>query len=486
MIQRSGRGVNKKIEKQFMSITLILALGVTIYTILFTTNDTYKLLWLLPFGYFISTLIYYGIFSRIHYNYGVVFIAANIIIFIRYVITPFSIVFSSAYSGIGFGPNPSQSSMSLSIILMLFELISVYFITIFAISYYIKKQKSHVKTNNYSVKVLKNKGIILLFMCITLPVIIAITPNAIIPKGLSSIGDNSYSIPDIPFSGIFSLIIPVIRLGFLLISLSFLKKIYEKSNKAVSIVLAWLVVFLYLSTLISTSRWIIVFSGILCMLAMARLFPKTPKIFYGILISTTAVIFASISIYKFSWALQSSVNPYRDILNVLFGQFQEYFSGPRVVAQAIDMADLYGNQIGITTLINDFLGSVPLISNYIDQNDRINVYFNLYLDVGNISHIIPMLGNSYAYLPYFPVFFMLIAQWLMVMFDFKSQNEEHIEFKYIYAYIGLFFAMSMGFNVQIIFGNFISYFLLPWLLFKINRKVTLTPSTYKVSKTGGY
>jgi hypothetical protein len=483
MKQRSELQFKKKSKNRFFNTMLFLATGVTVYTLLFTTDTTYNLLWLLPFGYFVSTLIYYGIFTRIEYNYGVVFIAANIIIFIRYVVTPFSIVFSSAYSGLGFGPNPTQTSMNLAIILMIFELVSVYFITVFAILHYKKKQQRHPEM---VIKVLSNKSIIILFMLLTLPIILAVSPDSLVPNSLSSIGDNSESLSSLPLSGFFLLIIPVLRLGFLLVSLSFIKKLYDKSNNGFLIVLAWLVVFLYLGMLISTSRWIIVFSSIVCMLIMARLFPKTPRIFYGILIFTTVLIFASISIYKFTWALDSSQNPYRDIFNVLFGQFQEYFSGPRVVAQSLDMISFFGNQIGISTLVNDFLGSIPLLSNFIDQNDRINVYFNLYLNVGNVSHIIPMIGNSYAYFPFFPVLFMLLAQWLMIRFDFKSQNEENIEFKYIYAYIGLFFAMSMGFNVQIIFGNFIMYFLLPWCIFSINRRVALKTSRYKMSNKGGY
>lgn len=470
MKQRSELQFKNLSKKRLFNTMLIFAFGVTIYTLLFTTNTTYNLLWLLPFGYFMSTLLYYGVFTKINYNYGVVFIVANIIIFIRYVLTPFSIVFSSAYSGLGFGPNPSQTSISLAIILMVFELVSVYFITIFAILYYKKKQQL---SSEMTTKILNNKSIIIIFMVFTLPIILVVSPDSLIPNTLSSIGDNSENISNLPMSGFFLLIIPILRLCILLLTLSFIKKIYEQNNNGFLMIFAWLVVFIYLGMLISTSRWTIVFSSIVCMLVMARLFPKTPKVFYGILISLTMVIFASISIYKFTWELNSSLNPYRDIFNVLFGQFQEYFSGPRVVAQSLDMVAAFGDHIGLSTLINDFLGSIPLLSNYIDQNDRINVYFNLYLNVGNLSHIIPMIGNSYAYFPLFPVLFMLVAQWLMIRFDFKSQNENHIEFKYIYVYIGLFFAMSMGFNVQIIFGNFIMYFLLPWFLFSINRKVRL-------------
>ncbi|WP_157185199.1 hypothetical protein [Paenisporosarcina sp. TG20] len=484
-MKNSEQPFRNKHNKQLISTIFLIALGITIYTLLSIDNDTYKLLWLLPLGYLLFTLIYYGVLAKINYNYGVVFITANIIIFIRYVITPFSIVFSSSYNGLGFGPNPSESSMSLAIALMLLELLVVYFITIFAVLHYSKKQKSYSKINSIAANILNNKSIVVLFMLVALPIVLVLSPDALMPNSLSSIGSNTDNFSDIQYSGLLLLIIPMIRLVFLLLSLSFIKGIYDKKNKGIAILLAWLVVFFYLSMLISTSRWSIVFSSILCMLVIAQLFPKTPKIFYGILISMTVIVFAAISIYKFSWALDSSLNPYRDIFNVLFGQFQEYFSGPRVVAQSLDMTEFFGSQIGISTIMNDFLGSLPFISNFIDQTDRTNIYFNLYLEVGNVSHIIPLLGNSYAYLPLFPVFFTIIAQWLMVRFDFKSQNEKQIEFKYIYGYIGLFFAMSMGFNVQIIFGNFIAYFLFPWLLFTLNRRFTLKSITYNSNKTGG-
>lgn len=96
----------------------------------------------------------------------------------------------------------------------------------------------------------------------------------------------------------------------------------------------------------------------------------------------------------------------------------------------------------------------------------------MYLNVGNLTQIIPLLGNCYAYFPYFPVLYMVIAQWLVVMFDFRYSLEKNIEIKYIYGYIGFFLAMSMGFNAQTIFGNFILYFVFPWVLFKINQKIS--------------
>lgn len=459
---------NKKIV--FFYYMIFFSIAVSAYTLAFNENYNYNMLWILPFVYFMFTSIFFKIIRSINYNFGVVFIAANIIIFVRYVITPFSIVYLSAYEGLGFGPDPTKSSMDLAISLMAVELVAVYFVLVWAMLHYSKKKKN-VKILETSI--LSRKIVVTLFIIITFPLVILTNPDFLLPNSISSIGEGSENFDSLGLDGLFSLLVPMLRLTILLLILSVIKKYYDRNKNGILIIVAWVLVFSYLGMLISTSRWIIVFSSIVCMLIMAYMFPKTPKIFYMILISVTLVIFASISIYKFTWALDSSQNPYRDIINVLFGQFQEYFSGPRVVAQSFDMIKSFQHQISMSTFLNDFLGSVPLISNYIDQSNRINVYFNLYLSVGNVTHIIPMIGNGYAYFPYFPFVFMLIAQWLVVMFDYKSKYERNIEFKYIYTYMGLFFAMSMGFNVQIIFGNFLMYFLLPWILFYLNYKISV-------------
>ena len=90
-----------------------------------------------------------------------------------------------------------------------------------------------------------------------------------------------------------------------------------------------------------------------------------------------------------------------------------------------------------------------------------------------------MLINGYAYFPYFPMIFTVIAQWLMITFDFKSQAAKRLEFTYIYGYVGLFFAITMGFNVQIIFGNFIVHFVTPWIFWNLNSKVKFHCKCYK-------
>ena len=466
-------------ERRCLRIFLSLSIGVAVYTLLYTENQAYKLIWLLPFGYFVSTALFYRIFNRIRYNYGVVFVVSNVVIFIRYVVTPFSMVCLNVYNGMGFGPNPSHSSIVYAIILMLMELVAVYLFSCFAVARCRRRQVG-LKTDSKKAPILlKNKGMVLIFTFFMVPIIMVLRPDSLVPKGISFIGQTVNHGTELFLPGLVAMIIPVVRMNLLFLGLALLKSKYSKKNSFVHMVIAWLLVLVYLSTLISTSRWTIVFSAIMCIVVMRTLFPDIPKAFYIVLSIVVFVTFTSISIYKFSWALQLSSNPYVDVFRILFAQFQEYFSGPRVVAQGMDMVDAFRNQYDISTLVNDFLGSIPLLSRYVDQANRTNVFFNLYLGVGNVTQIIPMLINGYAYFPYFPMIFTVIAQWLMITFDFKSQAAKRLEFTYIYGYVGLLFAISMGFNVQIIFGNFIVHFVTPWIFWNLNSKVKFHSSAYK-------
>lgn len=457
-----------------ISSSIFLGVAALIYILINNENYTYRLLWLLPLMYVIATAMYLFIIKRINYKYGIVFFIANLVVFIRYVITPFTIVFSGLYNGIGFGINPTSHNVNTAIVLMVLELVTVYFFSCFVLIHYKRRQIIEMKQTNTNFILMKNKTIIMIFLILSLPVLVLLDPSFLLPKTLESFNEFAAIVPQIPFVGVFMLLVPAVRLSLLLIILSSIKNVYDNTKKHnILISIAWFIVFIYLTILLSTSRWTLVFSAIACLSLMSKLFPKTPKLYYIIICGLTIFSFIVVSTHKFSWAIQSSTNPIFDILRVLASQFQEYFSGPRVVAQSIEMVENYGHKFGIVTLFNDFIGSVPYVSKFIDQTDRINVYFNNYLSIGNVSQIIPMIGNGYAYFPYFPMIFSVIAHVFMIKFDYLTTVERNLEFYYIYVFTGLFFAMSMGFNVQIIFGNFLSSLLVPLMIFSINKKFGL-------------
>jgi hypothetical protein len=184
----------------------------------------------------------------------------------------------------------------------------------------------------------------------------------------------------------------------------------------------------------------------------------------------------SISMYKFSWAIINAEKPLIQIFSVMSSQFQDYFSGPRTVAQAIKMKEMFGTQISLSTLINDFVGSIPFISNYVNQSNRLNVYFNLYnyIPVGNTSLIVPMVGCGYAYLGLiFAPIFTALCEFGAIKLDFFYRKERRVEFQIIYIYAAIMLSLCMGFNTQIVFGFFVTTFIPLWLLFYCNKKFVL-------------
>lgn len=63
-------------------------------------------------------------------------------------ITPFSMVLSSAYNGMGYGPNPLRQTINFSYFLMISELVSIYIITYIALKYYSKSKANKINYYN--------------------------------------------------------------------------------------------------------------------------------------------------------------------------------------------------------------------------------------------------------------------------------------------------------------------------------------------------
>lgn len=448
---------------------IFLGISTSIYVCFFNNSNEYSLLWLLPFFYTILTFCYYLLIKD--FQLGIIFKMSIFFVFIRYVITPFSIVFSHDFDGMGYGPDPVKSNINLAIVLMVVELLSVYLITYFAVIHYSKKKINQSETGE--IFFLKNKIVIFLFVVVAFFLVVLWNPTVLLPQ-IGSIINSSNELENVASnSNIMNLLSNGLRVSIFLILLSLVHKKYRKNKKILYIIIAWVLIMVYLSVIISSSRWTMLFSIITILPIMLNLFPETSRFMYIVFGILCLVALLLISINKYSWSVRNSSNVFRDIIIVLLGQFQEYFSGPRVVAQSIEMNYAYGSEIGLSTLLNDFLGSVPGLANYVDQTNRINVYFNRHLNVGNVTHIIPMIGMGYSYFLFFPMIFSIIFEWFMIKFDFLQRKSVNIEFKYIYGFIGLFFAMTMGFNSQIIWGNFLTNFLPLWILFMLNRKIKL-------------
>lgn len=251
---------------------------------------------------------------------------------------------------------------------------------------------------------------------------------------------------------------------------------YQKKQKNIYIIISAVVVLCYIALQTSISRWNILIPVIIY-LYMAHMFFKDKYIFIAISVITVLVIsIISISIYKFSWLFNSEGSSVGKVFNILTQQVQEYFSGPRAVAQGIEAVDMYRNRISFKTLFNDYLGSVPYISHFINQDDRINIYYNYYLKGENATatQIMPIVNIGKAYFgtigaPILMIIYLIIS----IRIGQKEKNTKNIFYKYVDCFSILVLNMSIYFNTQIVFGFMLDY-IIPWTIaIKLNEYIIL-------------
>lgn len=452
----------------------ILIFMIAALTAILCYDKPYKAILLLPFSYMIINLFYNNqISKKDKYTGGFIHRAALVVIFIRYAITPLSIAITGEFYSSR--ANTSSDSISFAVLLMMFELVSVY-ITLFVARLYYSKRLN--RTIPESVKGLNHKVVLAVFSLLALIIILAVEPNLLIPSNFLVLTEDYSRVQlDIAYDGLYSSLAQLVKPVIFLLLLSNLKKKYDKNKNDMYIWFSFFLVVFFMGLYTGTQRWELVFAGIIGLYLLKVSYREIPKVLVVGIIAIMSIGFFSASLYKFSWAVQSSINPLKDVTIEMLGMFQNYFSGPRVVANSIEMQSIYGNNITLVTFINDFIGSIPILSRYVDQSNRINVYFNMYHNIHNNAFIIPMLGIGYSYFPIFPPIFTVICQWFLVKLDYKLETSKSIEYRYLYLYLGLYLAMSLGFNTQIVFAKFLIPFLPLLFIFKVNELICLKRKT---------
>ena len=467
----------------FLLITSIASILLTIY---FNNSESYRFIFILPLSYMLIAPVLLNYFHvKKYYHYGVIYYFSQITIYLRYVITPISIIFSQynriwiGKNGSGWGPDPQNSSINYAIILMVLELFFIYIAQYLGFLFSSKKNRIHIKNEEY--EFLKNKDVLFVFIIATFLFLIVVSPQ-IFSISSMFILDEDYSKNAITFQfeGLVTLLFFAFKIAVLLWIYSMLYKKYKRNHSLKYIVGSFIMLIIFLGINTSTSRWNLLFPAIASISIFFILYPKVPKSFIAGVSVILVISIISISMYKFRWTIFNSNSPIQDIFSVLLSQFQDYFSGPRLIAQTIEMNNFLGDNITASTLVNDIFGNVPGMANLINQNDRINSYFNYY-NFGYWGHrplIIPMLGEGMIRFPIFPFIFTAICEYLVIIFDNKAQNTNVVEYKFIYMYMGFFIGMCVGFNTQIIWGHVFSLFLPCMLLFFVNRKFVFRKRKY--------
>ncbi|VDH05089.1 hypothetical protein [Bergeyella zoohelcum] len=416
----------------------------------FFHDSIYSVILLLPILY----VVLFFIEKKYYAKYNMVYWFLQIVLFFKFFLTPLVVINAQEIRTIG--PAPSNWNFDTAVYLLLYEqvvisIVKVYFLKKKNIT---KQKMNFIHTRALNVKFIMVMGLLLCYF--------VAYPESMLPQNIFVEYDYSQDL-DVS-KGNFSLIAKWLKiLSFPVIALWLFRRF--NYNKAYFFSVLVLLFFAYLQ--IGTSRWTLIFYGMVSLKFLFNIYGnKVKKIIYPLFVLGSFVIL-SMSIYKFSWAINSSVqsNKFIAVIEVMGDQFQAYFSGPSLVTQTIDMVDnsSFRNKISLETLVNDFVGSLPIFSANVDQKDRINYYFNEYIfgyNTFNTSQIAPMTGIGYAYFgELLAPIFVVIYLWIGFVLERKSRESKDSINSYLYLYMSVWSMMCIGFSTQIIWGNWIAVFI---------------------------
>lgn len=440
-------GLNKRI---LYSIILIGA-SILIYTQVFL--EGYKNQFILPLVYLVF-YVWLLEFSQYKYNKidnkNIIIKALNIITFIKYVISPLSYIYIIRMGGwagqnsLGFGPEPDIHSINCAILLQSLEIIIISFILIIYVHF--KKERKR----NCPETFLENKSILIIFLLIT---------------PLLGVLNRKLNLDIIKAFSNFS---PLILLLF------WVKICYRlKLSNNVKVLLSLLGLAIYLfSRFDSLSRWNLLFITIAYLVILKRLYGKISKKLVGSLLIILIILIINISYIKFAWLFEESGNRLEVLIGYYISQIPDYFSGIRPLAQSLILNNKY--DITYTTFLNDFFGNIPGFGLFVDNLDRMNVYFNIY-NWGYYREvlIIPLLGEGFAFLGYIAPLYSAICLLLVLYMEKIISLVSNIESLFIFTYASLYSCMFLGFDLQIILVHLFTITIPAIVLFSLNNKLKI-------------
>ncbi|MGL4759966.1 MAG: hypothetical protein ACRCWG_00685 [Sarcina sp.] len=453
----SSRREFNKLKMVFI-INILIGILTTVYIFFGNTSPLYVDFYVLPLAYLVCSVIFGKWIFQILMEKGWVMKVVFGVIFIRYILTPISVVLTNNYSG--FGNDPAVKYMNFAYVLMIIELVTT-IIAMVIINYFTKRSYSGRHSTRYNREnkdILKNKFLISIF------IILAII---------------AYFLHILDFlAGFKAIVLLCLKVSIYLLIVSYIKKGYEYRRGFVYHIAFIVVTIGYLAAIFSDSRWNILIAILASAILYIDIFGKINKYLIILGLCIFGVLFMMISMKKFHWVtiVHPNENPVLAVVKMMMGQFQSYFSGPRTVALGIQMKEHFGNAITYSTLSNDFLGSVPGLARHVDQANRINYFFNWFIFgfKGKLTLIIPMVAIGYVYFGVIGCsIFSIICVVTVMLLGQRMERIRRLEYKYVLVTIAFLLSMYGGFNTQIIFGNLVSQVIPVLLLFYFNDIITL-------------
>ena len=459
------------IESKWVNFIFVISIISTLVSLYEVNNSNYSLMWSLPTTYCVLTLIFRKIYERPTYDYGIGFWFINIALMARYAITPIAIVFTNVYGRLG--PTPSSEYFTKAYLLMIYEMVGI-FLTIRLMTLLLKNKTKKKKENEFF-----NGNYVVIGVFLALAFVILMKyPGSIIPSNLFVIStEGGESLSQFQSNGTINTLRIAFKMTFFLTVVSIFNERYKKDNRIIWAFMSLGLLFMFLGSLTGSSRWGIIFNSVIGTYILLELYPKVKYIILISIITLVVVSFISISIYKFYYILGDSENQVSGVIEKMLTMFEDYFSGPRLVAQSIEMTKIYSRQINSETLLNELVVPIPFIHKLLPNPENMcNLYFNCY-NLGNPETcwlIIPMVGQGYSIFGFiFAPIFTVTCEAISLFFDSCASKTSAYELKYLFLYTSIWGAVCVGLCTQIIFTWIMSSFITIYILYKLNRMICL-------------
>lgn len=471
-----SRKINSTIYRIYYVVVVVVSLFTLVVCLVSERGEGYEFLPIIP-GLYLPLFCLNSKLHKLSVEYlGMMLL--NIVMFVKYVITNLATCLFSEYDLPSYYVNPvSNSSFFHATLVITVEMISIsYLIALFSDIFYGRTKKRMPNIEEYEPV---NVGPVLVVVLGACAVLILANADLYLSKTSILFSENNALTETLANNNALSLIFHAFNtlLFGLLVNGCIVR--FKETGKRLYIVLSYVLMGALTFLSVSTSRINMILPFVLFILITSKEFGRTGIVLDFVTVILLLGLFSVVSSYKNPWRYFNDVSAIDNVLEFARG-LQEYTSGIMPTAMGLQATSYYREEISLITLFNDIFGAMPGVAGMIDQENRLNWYYNQYaLGGSSVTQIIPMSVSSATY--FTPVFSFLLVDCcvvLLMVVDSNSRYGQHNFLnKYLSSYLLFVLAAAMISNVQMVAGRIFVNYVPPLLTLILNERVSIRSSS---------
>ncbi len=466
----------------FFLTTLIIGMYIIIDN---GVHSQYKVMALLP--------VVYGLLqfccnksSLVSQNIGISLI--NWCMLIRYLLSPLIMAISGKYNVLSdYGVYLSTSDINKAVYLMIYEMIVVFLVIQFS-SKDEKKLLDFKDSSKIHVSIDRTKTNVFWGVIICSVVFIIIFPD-IIQKFTFAFNFKDISLikhcSNINFELFFTLLVQWSMSFLTVIIIQRMYFRYQISKHMRIIYYSLLVVLMFSSLILYSSRFSILVPALAGMMLIRQIYGEKARIAIkvgGLVLFLCLILITLTKQYQINSVLAAK-DYFREIVGSASKMLQVYFSGITDVAISVQAKDNYGTLINITTILKDIIEPIPIIHNLIPDStySSSNIFnYAIYQNFDRSSYIVPLIGQGYMIFGEIGApLFSFIVTLAAVKFAERSNSDRNIFKKYIQLYLTVRLGLFMMISLASLISTVVNYYFLVYIIILLNELVNTRKHSLK-------